>query len=434
MRLQYTVRFNPLVHHRSAFSKSIWRYYGSEAEGGANKANANHSSYKDLRLTSQVKLPQALVVRSKINDPYINLSIENYLLSHSQPDSKIYFFYINRPCIVLGRNQNPWLEVNLQKLCDGPSSVELIRRRSGGGTVFHDHGNLNYCVIMPPNLFTRNLHAQALAEALNKASIDKPAGIFEVNDRHDVVFRAKSISQPFKVSGSAYKLTKGRALHHGTCLVSSPNLSNISQFLHSPAKAFISAKGVESVSSKIGNVLKSSATEYIDEAKLDIVMDEIVNRFLECSGQVNGEDMLYHNIQGLNNLTGREENLSESRNIADEILAGATTLQDRDWKYLQTPRFTFVSHPEMTAGTEDEQSLRTKDPLAERGLPRDFPQDSRIRLSVKAGVIEDGDVPYLRPDISLKGRTLHQVKDWKDLVANEAVGNWLNSALLCPAS
>lgn len=336
MRLQNTLRLNSSTQHRSAFLKSSWRYYGSEARSSADKANPIHSSYKDLRLTSQIRLPQTLVVRSQINDPYVNLAIENYLLSHSPPDSKIYFFYINGPCIVLGRNQNPWLEVNLQKLRDGPLSVELVRRRSGGGTVFHDHGNLNYCVIMPSNLFTRNLHAQALADALNKTSIAKPAGIFEVNDRHDVVSRTEGSSQPFKVSGSAYKLTKGRALHHGTCLVSSPNLSHISHYLRSSAKAFISAKGVESVSSKIGNVLKFSAAECIDGAKLAAVMDEIVERFLDSSGQANNEDMLYHHIQGLDHPTGRVEILSETREVANEILADATALQVNHLRFLSS--------------------------------------------------------------------------------------------------
>ncbi|PKS06883.1 hypothetical protein jhhlp_006729, partial [Lomentospora prolificans] len=58
----------------------------------------------------------------------------------------------------------------------------------------------------------------------------------------------------FKVSGSAYKLTRLRSLHHGTCLLSSPNLGNISSYLRSPAEPFIKARGVESVRSKVRNV------------------------------------------------------------------------------------------------------------------------------------------------------------------------------------
>ncbi|CRK30550.1 hypothetical protein BN1723_018422, partial [Verticillium longisporum] len=58
----------------------------------------------------------------------------------------------------------------------------------------------------------------------------------------------------FKVSGSAYKLTRLRSLHHGTCLLSSPNLGSIGQMLRSPAEPFIKGRGVESVRSPVRNV------------------------------------------------------------------------------------------------------------------------------------------------------------------------------------
>jgi lipoate-protein ligase A len=61
-------------------------------------------------------------------------------------------------------------------------------------------------------------------------------------------------TRPLKVSGSAYKLIRGRALHHGTCLLSSPNLPIIPDYLHSSARGLIEARGVESVSSPVTNI------------------------------------------------------------------------------------------------------------------------------------------------------------------------------------
>lgn len=221
---------------------------------------------------------------STSRSPYTNLSIEHHLLQTTPSDSTVLFLYTNRPSIVIGRNQNPWLEVNLPKLQSlGPSSngedvIDLVRRRSGGGTVFHDEGNVNYSVICPPANFDRDTHAEMVVRALRSLGVDGVA----VNCRHDIVMTVPPPSSPgapvktqsandvasaascakpkvnaentFKISGSAYKLTRLRSLHHGTCLLSSPNLPRIGGFLRSPAEPFIKARGVESVRSRIRNV------------------------------------------------------------------------------------------------------------------------------------------------------------------------------------
>ena len=228
---------------------------------------------------------------STSHDPYVNLSIEHYLLQKSAPESAVLFLYVNRPSIIIGRNQNPWLEVNLALLnaarngqpdteSHGLGVVDLVRRRSGGGTVFHDEGNVNWTVICPSAKFTRDKHAEMVVRALRSCGVDRA----RVNERHDVVLdqgeRKGSMDpgdthstpyqltdpgarRPLKVSGSAYKLTKGRALHHGTCLLTSPNLHAIPHYLHSPAKGYITARGVESVSSPVGNI-NLSKERFID--------------------------------------------------------------------------------------------------------------------------------------------------------------------------
>ncbi|PQE09243.1 hypothetical protein CJF32_00010677 [Rutstroemia sp. NJR-2017a WRK4] len=169
-------------------------------------------------------------------------------------ESTVLFLYTNRPCIVIGRNQNPWLEVNLGLLRESPiGNIALVRRRSGGGTVFHDEGNVNYSVICPTAQFDRNKHADMVVGALHKLGVKQAI----VNERHDIILRPETEDEettPFKVSGSAYKLTRLRSLHHGTCLLSSPNIRTISQYLKSPAKPFIKARGVDSVSSPVANV------------------------------------------------------------------------------------------------------------------------------------------------------------------------------------
>lgn len=225
------------------------------------------------------------IFTSHSHDPYLNLSAEHLLLQRSHPASTVLFLYANDPCVVIGRNQNPWVEADLGLLSQFPTALggrgggqdesnssgghgggaALVRRRSGGGAVFHDRGNVNYSVICPSAAFDRDLHADMVARALRRLGVSSA----RVNARHDIVVSSSSFSssddhdddgssgadlqQPFKVSGSAYKLTRLRSLHHGTCLLSS-HLAGIGQLLRSPAEPFIKARGVESVRSRIQNL------------------------------------------------------------------------------------------------------------------------------------------------------------------------------------
>jgi lipoate-protein ligase A len=266
------------------------------------------------RLADPARKVQSYISAS--SDPYLNLSIEDYILRTSPPDSVVLFLYTNRPSIIIGRNQNPWSEVALHML-KAPEltkseettmqplasfkkhneqldnnrwaplasigrDVDLVRRRSGGGTVFHDEGNMNWSITMPMSDFTRDKNAEMVVRALRKMGVDRA----RVNERHDIVLdqgqkdkRRKKVDPgdthltdymitpdslpkpivhapppPLKVSGSAYKLTRGRALHHATTLLSSPNIHLISNYLKSPAASWIQAKGVESVSSPVANI------------------------------------------------------------------------------------------------------------------------------------------------------------------------------------
>lgn len=244
---------------------------------------------------SLVQASKFQIYVSRSLDPFLNLSIEHYILQKSPPNSTILLLYVNSPCVVIGRNQNPWLEVNLNLLkqprdlgytqqTEGKSSrlpwekVQLVRRRSGGGTVFHDEGNVNYSVICPTANFTRDKHAEMVTRAIREFNLRA-----RVNERHDIVLDQGSVlednewpdtadmhrtvfhpdsekNSPLKVSGSAYKMTRQRSLHHGTCLLTTADLPRISQYLTSPSRPFIKARGVESVRSPIGNVHVKSNT------------------------------------------------------------------------------------------------------------------------------------------------------------------------------
>ncbi|WP_372464634.1 lipoate--protein ligase family protein, partial [Peribacillus frigoritolerans] len=73
-----------------------------------------------------------------ITDPRINLAIEEYALKHLNIDETYLLFYINRPSIIIGRNQNTIEEINSDYVDE--KGITVVRRLSGGGAVYHDLG------------------------------------------------------------------------------------------------------------------------------------------------------------------------------------------------------------------------------------------------------------------------------------------------------
>ncbi|POR33934.1 Putative lipoate-protein ligase A [Tolypocladium paradoxum] len=340
---------------------------------------------------------------SKSRDPLLNLSVEHHLLQVTPPESTVLLLYVNAPCVVFGRNQNPWLEADLPRLAQiaqRPGSVgwtdapvQLVRRRSGGGTVFHDAGNVNFSVICSPAAFDRDRHAEMVVRALK--ALGRPTT--RVNQRHDIVMdvAADGATSTFKVSGSAYKLTRLRSLHHGTCLLRSPNLDNISGMLRSPAEPFIKARGVDSVRSPVRNV--------------DLDNVDFEGAVVEQFGDMYGPFDIRGEFDG-------------AALAVEKIKAGYDELQSRSWTYGQTPRFTFCTHP-----SQDDPRARPK-----------LPFDLKIHFEARHGLIERFTIEgEQRATDSLVNGSLHDVHDWIERLSQVGlgerdaahVGAWMNDVL-----
>ncbi|KAI0268098.1 hypothetical protein BC834DRAFT_923217 [Gloeopeniophorella convolvens] len=164
---------------------------------------------------------------SQSSNPYFNLTFEDWLFKEKAVREPLLLIYRDKPCVVIGRNQNPWKEVNFPAL--RRANIPFIRRRSGGGTVYHDIGNTNFSIHLPRSSFDRHITAQVVLRAVRSLDIDA-----HVNDRNDVC------------------IVKDRAYHHGTMLISS-RLNTLGDVLH-VSKETLVTRGVASVRSPVKNL------------------------------------------------------------------------------------------------------------------------------------------------------------------------------------
>jgi lipoate-protein ligase A len=185
-------------------------------------------------------------------DPRVNLAIEEHLLRNLQVEGDILLFYINEPSIIIGRNQNTLEEINYPYVQE--HKIHVVRRLSGGGAVYHDHGNLNFSFInMNGREFLHNFKkfTAPVVKVLNEMGV--PA---EMNGRNDIVVEER------KISGNAQYSIGTRLVSHGTLLFNS-DLSKVSEALNVKTEKIIS-KGIKSVRSRVTNI-----SEYLTES-LDV--------------------------------------------------------------------------------------------------------------------------------------------------------------------
>jgi lipoate-protein ligase A len=226
------------------------------------------------------------VIFSPFQNPFINLSLEDYFL-RADVELPVLLFYVNRPCVVLGRFQNPWIECNLPYLVE--KDIWLVRRQSGGGCVFHDEGNLNYCFIYPTGMIDRDEGVKYIQAAMKNADIH-----LDISPRHDLWLEGK------KISGSAFKQIKNSSFHHGTFLVSS-DLEKLDESL----KHTLIAKDSKSIPSVRSKVIKLQ--EKFPGTQIQDVIEIVCHFFKTSPIELDGSYLSRFEIQtAFNSLTSWE--------------------------------------------------------------------------------------------------------------------------------
>lgn len=178
-------------------------------------------------------------------DPFFNLSWEAEILKGKRPQISHLFLYRNRPCIVSGRFQVPWREINFH--APQFKDITYVRRRSGGGTVYHDLGNWNFCIIRKGRELGRSANLLLIQTVLKKLGVE-----VHQNERFDLFYKGNA-EEKLKVSGSAFKQTANMNLHHGTLLVES-SLKSLKGTLGVTKDWEVTGKGIASFPSPVTNI------------------------------------------------------------------------------------------------------------------------------------------------------------------------------------
>ena len=253
-------------------------------------------------------------IKNVSTNPYYNMAFDEYCLESLSINEPVFYLWQNRPAVIVGFNQEVNTEVNLDYLKE--NGIDLVRRVTGGGAVYHDLVNLNYTIVGRSEDLERDYpeYASIMAKALQ--SLGVPATL---SGRNDILVEGR------KVSGFAKRVCKNRLMVHGT-LMYNVDVDVLTKVLN-PSNTKLQSKGIASVRSRVANLC-----EYLPN----------IPDIQTFSKQL--EEILSHHYQDT------EYQLSE------EDLANIQLLTDQkfatwEWNYGRSPKATLTHSARLACGT-----------------------------------------------------------------------------------
>lgn len=254
-----------------------------------------------------------LIVSSSHWAPF-NIASEEYILQSFEDD--VFLLYRNAPSIIVGRNQNALAEINLPWVME--RAIPVVRRLTGGGTVWHDLGNLNFSFIMNRSADEESGFAKYTAPVL---AVLRELGVdARLEGRNDLTVKG------LKFSGNARAVYKNKIQQHGTILFLS-HIGDLSAALKANPLKFRD-KAVKSVSSRVTNLSEHLPRPLPLEDFIRLVQAEVLKMHPEA----------------------RAHSFSPAEEAA--ILALARDKYDSwDWNFGHSPAYNHVQAVRCAAGT-----------------------------------------------------------------------------------
>ncbi|ACA46894.1 lipoate--protein ligase [Clostridium botulinum] len=253
---------------------------------------------------------------NKSTNPFFNLALEEYLLKNVDIREDYFILWQNEPTIVIGKHQNTLKEINMNFVKD--NNINVVRRNSGGGAVYHDLGNINFTFITKydeKHLLDFKTFTNPVVYSLGKLNVKA-----ELSGRNDILIDGR------KISGNSQHIYKDRFLHHGTLLFNS-ELENLVKALNVDNDKILS-KGIESIKSRVTNI-----KEHVKE---DIFMEKF-------------KEILIENIFMWNKSSLKEYNLTNDH-INDIEKLMEEKYMTWQWNYGYSPEFNYRNSKRFQGG------------------------------------------------------------------------------------
>lgn len=310
----------------------------------SNKNIPKHTS-KYIKSVPDKDIRKSIFISQSYN-VFANLALEDWIYKNFDfAHHHVLMLWSNDPCVVVGRHQNPFAEANTPYLAN--NGIELARRNSGGGAVFHDRGNLNCTFFTPRERYNRNYNLNVITRALYREYNISA----DVSDRDDITISGK------KISGTAAKLGQPNAYHHCTLLVNSDK------------------DHLRNALAKTDNEIQSKATPSV-RSSIKNLAD--INKKINMSQLLSAIGYEYLRTPATELADGGRELLEKQSgfhliNPTEKWFPGLNAIKETfaswDWRYGKTPKFSVLKTVQMKSGNGD--------------------LDMKIKLDVEKGLIED---------------------------------------------
>ncbi|ERJ82698.1 lipoyltransferase and lipoate-protein ligase [Peptostreptococcaceae bacterium oral taxon 113 str. W5053] len=299
-----------------------------------------------------------IYIENNEHNPSYNLALEEFAFHHFIGEN-VFLLWMNSPVIVVGKNQNTLQEINMEYVRD--NHIDVVRRLSGGGAVYHDLGNLNFTIITEnnaPKVFDFQSFSQPVIHVLKDLGISA-----SFSGRNDIQIDGQ------KFCGNAQYRNKGRVLHHGAMLFD-VDLMVLSKALK-VSEDKMASKGVASVRSHVTNIV-----EHLDHK---ISVEEFKTLLLDYMKK-------HHDLREYQ-LT--EEDKNEIQSLMDKRYS------NWDWNFGKSPKMDMERKRRYPAGSLDFSFCIREGKISDIHIYGDFFGSGEIKDFLSRFI----HVPYRREDL-----------------------------------